>query len=57
MMMLDSITVRSPSRSRGMRRIGHSAVNSASVAASSGVSMRHSNGMPFSYNAINTFWQ
>ncbi len=46
MMMLDSRIVASPSFRIGNRLIGHRAVNSAMVGASS--SMRNSNGVSFS---------
>ena len=36
---------------------GHSASCSAAICLSSGASMQNSNGVPFSYSAISTFWQ
>ena len=57
MMMLDSTSVRSPSRSTGMRCRGQSDACSARFCSCSASSMQNSNGVEFSYSAISTFWQ
>ena len=57
MMQLASTTVTPPSTSTGKRFIGHSAVNSCMAGLSGPARRRSSNGVPFSYNAISTFWQ
>ena len=57
-MMIDaSITVRPASTSTGKRFSGHSAASSCIGFGSSCASTRYTNGVPFSYSAVSTFWQ